>query len=144
MVSSMAPGSMLNLRLVHNGETRYVTLTLGELPQKEMAAAPREKPSPAPAEPPRLGIAVGEITPEIAVHLKLPPDTKGIVIADVEDGSAAEDAGLQPGDVIQEIDRKSVSTIGEFRTIVSKRRPGPVLLVVNREGHTLFVALEPR
>ena len=122
-------------------------LTLGELPIKETASADlntRQKPAaPAPGQP-RLGIAVTDVTPDIAQHLKLPAGAKGVVIADIEDGSAAAEAGLQVGDVIEEVNRKPVHNVSEFQSQLSARSSGPVLLLVNREGHTLFVALEPR
>jgi serine protease Do len=147
MVSSMAPGSQLNLRVSRGGQGRNVTLTLVELPIKETAsAAPaREKPSPAPEpDTPRIGIAVSEVTPEIAEILKVPATTKGIVVADIEEGSAAAEAKLQPGDIIQEINRKPVRTIEEFQSHIASRGKDPLLLLVNRDGHTMFIALEPQ
>jgi serine protease Do len=147
MVSSMAPGSQLSLRVARGGQMRNVALTLAEVPVKETAsgAPAREKPSPV-EEPskPRLGIAVSEVTPEIADVLKIPVDTKGIVIADIEEGSAAAEARLQPGDIIQEINRKPVQTIEEFQTAIAKRGTDPLLLLVRRDGHTIFAAVEPR
>jgi serine protease Do len=148
LVSSMEPGSQLNLRVARGSEVRNVTLTLSELPVKETAsAAPtREKPSAPEPEPraPRLGVAVSEVTPEIAEVLKVPANTKGIVVADIEDGSAAAEAQLQPGDIIQEVNRKPVRTIAEFQSQVAARGSDPLLLLVSRDGHTRFVAIEPR
>jgi serine protease Do len=91
-----------------------------------------------------MGVAVADITPDIAEHLKLPAGTKGVVIADIEDGSPASEAGLQPGDIIQEVDRKPVHSIAEFRTMMTARGTTPVLLLVNREGHGVFAAVEVR
>jgi serine protease Do len=147
MVSAMAPGSQVNFRVRHNGQSRNVTLTLGELPAKELAAtepSPRQKPAVPDTDRPRLGIAVTEVTPDIAKELKLPPTTKGVVIADIESGSSAAEAGLQVGDVVQEVNRKPVRTVAEFQSQLSARGSSPVLLLVNREGHTLFLAVEPR
>src|SRR5438094_4459996 len=87
MISSMAPGSQINMRVLHNGQTRNVSVTLADLPVKETTSATK-RPKPAPPEPaePRLGVAVTELTPDIARQLNLPPDVKGIIVADVEDG----------------------------------------------------------
>jgi serine protease Do len=153
-VSSMAPGSQLNLRVVHNGQLRNVTLTLVDLPKVESATAPkaeqpeqqsaRQKPSTG-GEQPRLGVAIAEVTPEIAKDLKIPETTKGVVVANVEEDSAAADAGLQTGDIIQEVDRKSIKTIGDFRTSMAQHSgTDPILLLVNRQGSTRFVAVERR
>ncbi len=149
MVSGMAPGTQLNMRVVRSGQSRSVTMTLGELPVPEKEketeqSSLREKPAPAQSNQMRLGVAVTDITPDIARRLELPSDTKGIVVADVEDGSAAGEAGLQPGDIIQQVNKKPVLTVKEFQSQMSSRGSGPVLLLVSREGHTRFVAVEPR
>jgi serine protease Do len=148
LVSSMKPGTEVNMKVLQNGQTRNITLTLGELPVKETASqtAPssREKPSPSSSGEPRLGIAVTDLTPSLAERLSLPANTKGVVIGDVEAGSAAADANLRVGDVVQEVNHKPVHTVSEFQSRLSGRGPGAVLLLVNRDGHTFFSALSPR
>jgi S1-C subfamily serine protease len=144
MVSSMAPGSQVNLRVLREGNSRNVTLALGEIPVKETASAEnsRQKPT-APSPPPRWGVAVTELTPEIAKELHLSSDTKGIVIAEVEEGGRAAEAGLQVGDVIQEVNHKPINGVNDFKAVLSKAGGDPLLLYVNRGGHGRFVALLP-
>jgi serine protease Do len=145
MTSSMAPGSKLNLRLLHDGQFRNVNVTLGEFPkeepEKESARSSREKPSAQDSNPDRLGIAIAELTPDIAAQLQLPTTLKGVIVADVETGGVADDAGLQPGDVIVEVNRKPIRTVPEFQQQIQSSGKGPVLMLVNREGHTVYVAL---
>jgi serine protease Do len=144
LVSGMAPGSQLNLRVQRKGQTRNVTLTLSDLPQKESAVTPsslREKPQPVEPDAERIGIAITEVTPDLAVHLELPANVKGLVIADVEEGSLAEEAGLQPGDLIVEVNDRPVATVGEFQSVMEKRS-NPVLLLIKRAGQTRYVAVE--
>jgi len=145
-VSSMAPGSQVNLRVNRNGEPRNVTVTLGELPPpKETAAAQsssRQKPSPAETPQSRLGVAVTNLTPDLAQHLEVPSTVKGVVVADVEDGSPAAEAGLIVGDVVQEVNKKPVHNVNEFQAALPTSGSEPVLLSVNRSGHTLFFALK--
>ena len=144
-VSKMAPGSQINMKILHDGQTRNVTLTLAEVPVKETASATtRQKPAPPEPGQPRLGIAVTELTADLVKHLDMPPSTKGVVIADVEDGSPAAEAGLQVGDVIQEVNRKPVHTMAEFQSQLSTRGSNPILLLVNHEGRTAFMAVNPR
>jgi serine protease Do len=149
MISSMAPGSQLNMRVRHNDEVRNVSVTLTELPvkqqQAEAAAEPkpeRQKPSPADHGAPHMGVAISDLTPDIIEHLQLPSKTTGVVVADVQEGSPAAEAGLQVGDVIQQIDRRTVNNVNDFRAQVGDHKAGPVLLLVNREGHTMFVAVD--
>jgi serine protease Do len=103
------------------------------------AAAIREKPAPFRPGPTGLGIAIGEMSADIAMQLDLPSSTKGLVVAHVEEGGLGDEAGLRPGDVIQEVNRKPVTTVPQFQE--HNRGSTPLLLIVNRDGHRLFVAV---
>src|SRR5215471_83719 len=148
IVSAMKPGSQIGMRVVHSGEPRNVTLTLGEMPiPKETVSnnppPPTSREKPSAPEQPRIGVAVTELTPEIAKELKVPTSTKGIVIGDVEEGSSASEAGLEIGDVIAEVDRKPVKTVTDFRNAITNHTSDdPILLLINREGHSRFVAVQ--
>jgi serine protease Do len=142
MISSMGPGSQMNLQVLHGGQTRDVTAALAEMPAKE-TASPANRQKPAPPEPSQLhlGIAVTELTPELAERLNLPASTKGVVVADIEDDSAAAEAGLKVGDVIQEVNRKPIHSMSDFQTAMAARGSKPILLLVNHEGKTMFIAV---
>jgi serine protease Do len=149
MISSMAPGSQINMRVVHEGQTRDISLTLGELPIKETARSTpqqnaRQKPSAPDSGQPHLGVAVGDLSPDIMQRLGVPAGTKGVIIADVQEGSPAAEAGLQPGDIIQEVDRKPIGNVEQFRSAMTGHGSGPVLLLLSREGHNLFAAVDRR
>jgi serine protease Do len=145
-VSAMAPGAKVHLRFLRDGQTRDVTVTLAEVPAKETKAAPApssmEKPSAREKAQDRLGVAVMELTPEIAQQLKLPSHVKGIVVAGVESGSVADEAGLQPGDVIEQANRKPVRTVADFQSRLANGDSNSLLLLVNRDGHTRYIALD--
>jgi serine protease Do len=135
------------MRVRRNDEVRNVNITLTELPVKQQAAAAepkqeRQKPAPADHGAPHMGVAISDLTPDIIEHLQLPAKTTGVIIADVQEGSPAAEAGLRVGDVIQQIDRKSVNNVDDFRNHVSEHKAGPVLLLVSRDGHTIFVAVD--
>jgi serine protease Do len=148
LVSSMAPGTQINMRVLQNGEPRNISLTLGELPMKESAAnaaGPRQKSTtPPPSSQPRFGLGVTNLTPDLAEKLDLPSSPKGVVIGDIEEGSAAAEAGLQVGDVIQEVNHKPARNLFEFQSLLPSGGSDHVLLLVNREGHTMFFAITPR
>jgi serine protease Do len=68
----------------------------------------------------------------------------GVVIVGVDEGSAAEEAGLQEGDVILEINRQPVRNIGDFRRLSGKlSKQDSTLLLINRQGRKLFLAIQP-
>jgi serine protease Do len=148
IISSMAPGTQLNLKVIHNREPGLVTVTLGEMPAKETAKAEskqqeRQKPSPSDNKA-HIGVAVAELTPELAAQLGIPTSVKDVIIGDIEEGGAAAEAGLQVGDVIQEVNHKPIRKVTDFQAQLQSAGSDPMLLVVNREGHHLFFALAPR
>lgn len=136
-IASSAPGEKVNLKTVRNGSSKNVTVALGEAPAPRGSLAERAQENGT-----RLGVGVQPLTDTIATELGLRPGTKGVVIAEVEPGSAAEEAGLRQGDVIQEVDRKPIQSVEEFRSAVQASHAKATLLLVNRSGSTLFVTVE--
>ena len=91
--------------------------------------------------PPLLGIEVLEITPEMAKNYGL-SRTSGVVIVRVEEGSPADDAGLDPGDIIVEIDQKPVKDIMTLENLLSGIDEGQtILFLIDRGGTTIYVTL---
>ena len=89
------------------------------------------------------GFNVMNLTQEIAKQLDISIDEKGVVIVRVEPYSAAEDAGLKKGDLIQEINKKSIKNIQDFNNIVSKVKKGDTLLLfINRGGNRFYITLK--
>jgi serine protease Do len=74
--------------------------------------------------------------------LGLPSNVTGIVISDIDPNSPAADAGLQPGDVIESINRQSVHTIADFNRLAGEAK-GEVLLRINRGGTGFFRTISP-
>jgi len=108
---------------------------IGELKDEEVQVA-----GEATSE---LGMTVQNLTPDIAESLGVDPKTKGVVVAGVEPGSAADEAGLQRGDVVLEINRQSVDSEAAYKKAVKKVEKGKsVLLLVRRGDNTIFMALK--
>jgi S1-C subfamily serine protease len=83
---------------------------------------------------------VEPLTSERARELGVDAKT-GVVVASVEPGSRAANAGLREGDVIEEVDRKAVKSVDELRSALNAG-DAPALLLVHRGGATVFVTLE--
>jgi serine protease Do len=129
----------VHLKVNRSGETHDVAVTLGEMPSGKSAHN-----TPAAAESsPMHGVQVDELTADVREQLRLKPDVNGVVITDVPDGSPAADAGLQRGDVIEEINRRKVNSISDYRRIVSELGKNAFVLLVNRGGNTRFVVVQP-
>jgi serine protease Do len=111
---------------------------LGEMPASPKQSSENSEPQTAPLR----GISVMDMTPDIASQLKLPSDTKGVVVTTVDAASPAAEAGLQQGDVIQQVNRQPVTGAAEFDRAMSNAGNQPALLLINREGSTIFVVVQ--
>jgi len=70
-------------------------------------------------------------------------DQSGVVVAGVDASGLAAEAGIRPGDVIAQVNRKPVHTIEEFRQAVEHQQPGvPALFLIRRKDLNLFVAFD--
>jgi len=137
-VAETAPGTTVRMKVFRNGSERELSVTLGEMPP-EQGEARRGGGGKTPGA--LEGLSVTELTPNIARQLGLPRWTRGVVVDQVVPGSAAAEAGLRRGDVIQEVNRTPVASVAEFRRAVRRAGGGPVLLLVNRGGTTSYVVV---
>jgi serine protease Do len=86
---------------------------------------------------------VQDLTPGLADKFKL-RESRGVLFTKVESGSLAQSEGLHEGDLIKEVNRVDVGSVGEFSSAVSKVRHGEtVLLRVLRESRAFYVVLKP-
>ena len=125
-VADTAPGSNATVGIVRDGAEKTITVKLDEAEVSKQAAR-----NGAPAEADRASLGIG-----------VEKGPKGLVITDVNPDSRAADAGLHEGDVILEVNRKAVQTVEELRAAVRVSNR-PVLLLVERDGHTTFVSVRP-
>jgi serine protease Do len=140
-IAMMAPDSLIHLKVLRNGMEREVAATLIEAPSSKKAAAV----AASAAGPTNLmdGVDVAELTPEIAGQLQLPAATRGVVVTDVDAASLAAEAGLEHGDIVEQVNHKPVSSVSEFQQAVHAAGPSPVLLLINHGGNTRFLVVEP-
>ena len=71
-----------------------------------------------------LGVQIQDVTPDVAKSLKLDREVKGVIVADVFEGSPADKGGLEQGDVVIAFNGKQVETVAELRNLVAQTRPG--------------------
>jgi serine protease Do len=140
-VAMQAPGSSARLEVHRDGRVIEVPVVLGEQPSEGRASLPGREPE---AEPVLEGVAVTELTPQLRRQLGLPPGVVGVAVSAVRPGTPAAEAGLRRGDVIQEVNRRAVASVAEFERAIRQAGRDAVLLLVNREGNTLFLVVEPR
>lgn len=140
-IASQRPGSTARFQILRNGQRRDIDVVLGERPesQEEEPVSPEEPDSSSSA----LGVQVQDLTAGIREQLQLESGAQGAVVVTVQPGSPAAEAGLVRGDVIQEVNRKPVRNVQEFRRGLSAAsKDEPILLLITRGGNTIYVAVE--
>jgi serine protease Do len=136
-IAFTSPGTTETLTILRDGKEKRVEVTIGELPQDVVS----EDSSPESSE--QLGLSVRNLTPDLAARLDYEGES-GVVISQVEPGSVAQLAGLRAGSLIQEVNRKAVTNVREFKKQLDQTPKGESILLLVKEGqYSRFVALEP-
>jgi serine protease Do len=137
MVAQTSIGKEVEVIVIRDGREKRLTFKVGELKEEIEVAGPV---SPEIEE--GFGLSVQELTPELAEALSLKGE-KGVVVSSVRRGSPAEEAGLQRGDLIQEIENEPVDNMNDYKRIMedsaSKKQ---VLMVIRHQGHTRYAVLK--
>jgi Do/DeqQ family serine protease len=147
-VTQHTPGETVSLDVFRNGQPQKIGVTLGQRPQGTAWAEGRQNnggndngdDSENGGKNSARGISVQPLTPDIAQQVNVPPSTRGVVVTDVDAGSAAADSGIGQGDVITGIDRKPVTNVADFTRLMNQAQ-GNVLLTVNHGGFTRFLVV---
>ncbi|TMA96391.1 MAG: PDZ domain-containing protein [Deltaproteobacteria bacterium] len=137
MVALTAPGTRVPVTIMREGQERTVDVAVERMPaegRRESRAAPHGGGLEG------WGLAVEPLGPDQARRLGLKAGT-GVVVTDVADGSPADEAGLEPGDVIVEANRRPVRSAGDLgRALAAGRQRA--LLLVRRNGASIFIEME--
>ena len=129
-IASKAPGSSVRLQMLRDGAQRTVSLTLGTFPDED------NREEAAQARGGQMGMTLRDLTPAMADQLGLPRGTSGVVVTGVEAGEAAEDAGLQRGDVIVSVNGQEVENVEDFDKEIAKAKGDGLARLRVRRGNT--------
>jgi S1-C subfamily serine protease len=140
-VADTAPGSKTTVTVLRDGSEKSLTVTLDEANREKSARSERDDSTDGGKT--MLGVSVAPLTPELASRLGAPKNAKGLVIEEVNPDGRAADAGLQAGDVIEQVNRQPVQSADELRQAVKAAGNKSVLLLINRQGNELFVTVRP-
>jgi len=144
-IADVTPGTKVQLNILRNGHPQTVDLTVGEYHTKAQVASNESGGADGPAgNSGKLGLAMADLTPDVRQQLNLPDGLKGAAIADVRPGSPAEDAGLQPGDVIVQVNRHDVDSASQaVATVHSSPAGQDLLLLVWSKGGEGYRVVHP-
>jgi len=143
-VSEMRPGTKITLAVIRNGKPETLNLTVGQFHGNSEVASNDASDGPDGTKTGKLGLAVSNMTPEARQQINAPEQIKGVVVENVRPASPADDAGIQPGDVILEVNRKPAESASQFASEVHQNQDGKeILLLVWSKGNASYRTLHP-
>jgi serine protease Do len=126
-VSRTQAGGSVSIAILRDGKPQTLKVDIGERPtQMDLASGGAGGMTEG-----WRGLKVAALSPEHLERMNLPPETTGVAVVDVEDGSPAEQAGLHPGDVINEFNRMRIENLNDYRTAIAQAK-GHALVRTNR------------
>lgn len=137
-VANTTPGKEIELTIIRENTTKTIKITISEQPVE------MQKPTKGEYDNLLRGVTVQNLTPEIYKQLNLPKRLKGVVVSDIEEDSPAAMV-LTQGDIIQEINRKKITSTRDYENIVAKIKPEEdILLLVFRNGSSIYITLSAK
>ena len=131
-IASLHVGEKISVKALRDGKEMMFQVTVAERKDKPEIASTKESKG-------YFGITAQEITAEIASQLGIPRDA-GVIITDVEEGSPADDVGIQPQDIIVQINKVKVTSMKEYTKEMKKASEKKnVTLLVKRGKSSFFV-----
>jgi serine protease Do len=128
VVSQMVPGTKISLGILRDGKPETLNVTVGQYHgNKEVADNDSHEDGHQSG---KLGLAVTNLTPEARQQFDVPEQVHGVIVENVRPASPADEAGIQPGDVIVEVDRKPAESASQFASAVHQNQDGKALLLL--------------
>jgi serine protease Do len=145
-VAGTQPGTQVTLTVVRDNREQQLRATLGEF-VPETAKADNEGEGGDAAshvETGKLGVGVEPVTAQLISQLRLPAGTQGLAVMQVDPSSPAAEAGINEGDVIEEVNRQPVRSVADLKAALQRTGTRPALLLINRGGNSIFLTVRPR
>ena len=144
-VVATKPGSTVPVKVLRDRQDKTLSLTVGELNLDEEGARASAARAPEPDESRSsqgFGITLGVLTSDVARRLRAPSDVEGVLVTDVEQGSPAFRQGIARGDIILQVNRKTVTSPQEAsRALGQVPSGGTAFLLVMRGGQEQFLTV---
>ncbi|HJS84403.1 MAG TPA: trypsin-like peptidase domain-containing protein [Acetobacteraceae bacterium] len=141
-IAGIKPGDEAKLGIIRDGKQESIEAHVAELPSEQQVA--QQGQSGPQRNEGRVGLALGPVSPDLAGQLDLPDNTQGAVVTQVRPGSPAEQAGIQPGDVIVGVGTHAVRNPKEVTRAINDALHGDtnaLALRIIRNGQPAFVAV---
>jgi serine protease Do len=136
VIADTPPGQRVTLKIIREKKEQTVAVKIRELADENDPNQQLE------ARDPELGLRVQRITPEAARRLGL-TSSRGVLVIEVLPGSPADQVGIEPADVIREVNQRTVTNVKDFERATRQGRRGDrILLLVQRGDNAVFFAVK--
>jgi len=142
-IAEFVPGTTLSLKVLRNGSEKTLSVKVGT--KRPVEATSKAAPTPDTSLNGKLGISVQDLNAQVARQLNLPQSASGVLVTQVQPDSPAAEAGIQRGDVIEEVNRQPIRSTSEFRNLVSQPSKSVLLLihrVIDHDDKTIYTVIE--
>ena len=139
-VAETKPGATVPVKVWRDGSARTLEVKLAQLPGTEQLAQNNPEEDTGTLE----GVAVSNVDPQTRQQYNLPGTVKGAVITEVKPDSAAAEAGLKPGDVIEEINHHLVQNAEDAVRLTQNAKDRHMLVRVWENGASHYLVVDER
>lgn len=134
IVAETPVGKSVDVKVIREKKELTLQIKIAELTEEKLAYQGKQTEE-------MLGLTVDDITPRWSSRFGLREKT-GVVVTEVLSGSAAENSGIEPGDIIKEVNHAAVHNRSDYNAAIGKTaRNTAVLLLISRAGRTFFVTV---
>lgn len=138
-VAATKPGTKVPVKIMRDGKEQTLSVTVKEMDGPQLAG--KDSPRESSIAQPLPGLTLGALEQANRRQFNIPANIKGVLVTEVEPDSPAANVGIRPGDVIQEINRKTVATEDEAFAAAEKTGKNSTLLRIWSRGGSRFVVL---
>jgi serine protease Do len=139
LIGQMKPGRNVHLSVIRDGTERDYSVRLAEQPAGRNE--PDEETNGTSTDRVLDGVVLETLTLQMARDLDISASTKGVLVRRVDPTSAAAQAGLEPGDVILEVNRHPVMAVEELNRYIKESSSDSTILFVSREGRKRYIVI---
>lgn len=135
LVAETAVGKTVDVTIIRESKETHLSVKVEEMTEEKVASQSSE-----PVQ--SFGMKVDNLTPQLRQQLGI-SEKSGVVVMNVEQGSLADESGIQSGDIIKEVNRKTVKNMSDYNAAMASIGKGkPVLMLLKRGKQTFFVSME--
>ncbi|XOF33174.1 MAG: DegQ family serine endoprotease [Candidatus Electrothrix sp. YB6] len=140
-VALTAPGSTIKLRIIRDGKRDDINVVIAEQPADFSRATRLRMKKQSSSALDKMGLTLQELTPELAKQFGY-SEQQGVIVTEVTEYSPADSVGIQPGQLIEEVNRVRVHNLAELKDAVKKgKNPNQVLLRIRAGKYSKYVVL---